>query len=349
MAEKIVPQNFHSSTKVLDDKDEEKDDEEDEVTLLGATCQATARLFLMAVPIFLTASWLSADIPIVHQTDGIGHSKMGELVRILIHSDSRSLQRNWPAISGKLMEIDQWLSESPETNDNMQLRRHLEIVQQMLSGQQVNRDSGQREFWDQFYQVENATDWFMDWEEKDNDGHSLKELLTSMIPRDVDVAKPSHILILGAGWSEIGPELVRSGRRHVENIDISAVAIAHMKKKYAKTMPEIQWTLGDVASLSNYESGSFDFVFDKGTLDALGEDAERRSMHSAISEAFRVLRRPQKSAEGTYQPGLVSVTLQEFRADDLQKGAAQVRYPAECKEAEWKFGEVRRMTVVTCQ
>jgi len=65
-----------------------------------------------------------------------------------------------------------------------------------------------------------------------------------------------------------GENMVDDGYQDVVNIDISSVVIEQMKKKY-HDMPRLKYMKMDVKDMSDFESGSFDAVIDKGTLDSI--------------------------------------------------------------------------------
>ncbi|CAA2972123.1 methyltransferase 13 [Olea europaea subsp. europaea] len=62
--------------------------------------------------------------------------------------------------------------------------------------------------------------------------------------------------------------MVDDGYEDVVNIDISSVVIEAMQKKYSNR-PHLKYIKMDVRDMSTFETGSFDAVIDKGTLDSL--------------------------------------------------------------------------------
>lgn len=58
------------------------------------------------------------------------------------------------------------------------------------------------------------------------------------------------------------------GFHNIVNIDFSKNVIKKMTKRSAKTRPEMKYEVGDVFKLK-YEQDSFEYVLDKGTLDAV--------------------------------------------------------------------------------
>ncbi|KAG9459913.1 hypothetical protein H6P81_004421 [Aristolochia fimbriata] len=77
-----------------------------------------------------------------------------------------------------------------------------------------------------------------------------------------------RILLVGCGNSTLGDDMVKDGYQDVVNIDISSVVIEAMRKKY-KDCPQLIFTRMDVRDMNAFDSGSFDAVIDKGTLDSL--------------------------------------------------------------------------------
>ena len=109
-----------------------------------------------------------------------------------------------------------------------------------------------------------------------------------------------RILQLGCGNSDITELLFRAGVRHMINIDFSAVCITRMQALAL----EKGWTDaaagGSIAFLFQecdaralpFPAGSFDFVFDKGTMDCVVLESELgiEAGKAAVAEAWRVLR-----------------------------------------------------------
>lgn len=87
------------------------------------------------------------------------------------------------------------------------------------------------------------------------------------------------------------------GYKNLTNIDISSVCIQQMKERCA-SMPEIKcmesWKgmnlLGEVMDVCHmtFPDQSFDFIFDKGTLDAIlcGEN-DQKDCQNALKEVIR--------------------------------------------------------------
>ncbi|KAK9147116.1 hypothetical protein Sjap_007019 [Stephania japonica] len=100
----------------------------------------------------------------------------------------------------------------------------------------------------------------------------------------------SRVLVVGCGNSVFSEGMVEDGFQDVVNIDISSVAIEAMKKKYSDNAA-LKYIRMDVRDMSEFESGSFDAVIDKGTLDAImcGNNSQENSI-KMVEEIRRVLK-----------------------------------------------------------
>ncbi|XP_042460327.1 EEF1A lysine methyltransferase 4-like [Zingiber officinale] len=97
-------------------------------------------------------------------------------------------------------------------------------------------------------------------------------------------------LILAVNYPALGEDLVDDGYQDVVNIDISSVLIETMQAKYAHKSV-LKYIKMDVRDMSPFESGSFDAVIDKGTLDTFmcGED-DITAATQLLKEVERVLK-----------------------------------------------------------
>ncbi|KAK9725347.1 hypothetical protein RND81_05G137600 [Saponaria officinalis] len=76
----------------------------------------------------------------------------------------------------------------------------------------------------------------------------------------------------------------------IVNIDISSVVIEAMKKKYSNS-PKLTYITMDVRDMSTFQTGSFDAVIDKGTLDSiLCGDNSKQNSSMMLEEIWRVLK-----------------------------------------------------------
>ncbi|CAH0383255.1 unnamed protein product [Bemisia tabaci] len=142
-------------------------------------------------------------------------------------------------------------------------------------------DFAQPEYWNKFFKQrgEKVFEWYGEYVE-------LCTLLHKyMKAQDV-------ILNVGCGNSKLSADLYDAGFKNLWNVDISAVVVEQMTKKFGKSRPGLIYEKMDVLNLS-YPDNNFSVVLDKGTLDALMPDdsIEARSRISKFfSEVGRVLK-----------------------------------------------------------
>jgi EEF1A lysine methyltransferase 4 len=99
----------------------------------------------------------------------------------------------------------------------------------------------------------------------------------------------SRVLIVGCGLSSVGPELYERGYKNVVNIDFSQVVISRMQKEYAKH-EGLQFSVLDVSNLGSFGDNYFDFIFDKGCLDAvMCTNSSVQAVYGGYLEISRVL------------------------------------------------------------
>jgi ubiquinone/menaquinone biosynthesis C-methylase UbiE len=134
------------------------------------------------------------------------------------------------------------------------------------------------------------------------------------------VPRAARALHVGCGNSALGEELCAARAvSHLDNVDIAANVIEHMREKCAQYADRMTWQVADVKNLPFDDCkirkkknkkiiikkgnaacvASYDVVIDKGTLDAvlaekgdkweLDEDVAREA-HAYLSECCRVLR-----------------------------------------------------------
>ncbi len=106
--------------------------------------------------------------------------------------------------------------------------------------------------------------------------------------------------LFDVGFSE---EMCLDGFERIVNVDYSERVIEMMKERTRETFPSLEWLAMDFRDMSALDSGSFDVVLDKGSLDALWSDGGSQwdpsetvlaDINATISETIRVL---QKSGE----------------------------------------------------
>ncbi|KAJ6357190.1 hypothetical protein OIU78_005127 [Salix suchowensis] len=139
---------------------------------------------------------------------------------------------------------------------------------------------GEPWYWDNRYSSESGSfDWYQKYP-------SLAPLINLYIPRHVH----PRILVVGCGNSAFSEGMVSDGYEDVVNIDISSVVIEAMKKKHSNH-PQLKYIGMDVRDMSEFQSGSFDAVIDKGTLDSIlcGNDS-RNNAPKMLKEVWRVLK-----------------------------------------------------------
>eukprot|EP00927_Polykrikos_kofoidii_P071202 TRINITY_DN67501_c0_g1_i1.p1 TRINITY_DN67501_c0_g1~~TRINITY_DN67501_c0_g1_i1.p1 ORF type:complete len:341 (+),score=59.98 TRINITY_DN67501_c0_g1_i1:206-1228(+) len=105
----------------------------------------------------------------------------------------------------------------------------------------------------------------------------------------LDAFKPAtaqtEVLIVGCGNSELSGEMLQAGYQRIVNIDISESVVAKMKRK----LPQCEWRVMDATSM-DFDECCFDLAVDKGTIDALMNDADNSQASAVIAEVWRTLR-----------------------------------------------------------
>eukprot|EP00657_Telonema_sp_P-1_P002309 TRINITY_DN15400_c0_g1_i1.p1 TRINITY_DN15400_c0_g1~~TRINITY_DN15400_c0_g1_i1.p1 ORF type:complete len:185 (+),score=73.83 TRINITY_DN15400_c0_g1_i1:91-645(+) len=116
---------------------------------------------------------------------------------------------------------------------------------------------GDDEYWDQRYAGSETPhfEWYASFLE-------LEDKVTSSC-KDQE----ARILIVGCGNSRFSQQMFDAGYKDITSIDISEVCIKNMTSVYSKHSPDLKWVKMDVRDMREFSDESFDFVFDKGTLD----------------------------------------------------------------------------------
>jgi ubiquinone/menaquinone biosynthesis C-methylase UbiE len=84
--------------------------------------------------------------------------------------------------------------------------------------------------------------------------------------------------------------LLEEGFGEVTGLDISPVVICQNEQRY-NSEPLLKFVCGDVTTMTQFDSGKFDVVFDKGTLDSLmSSGASARFVWKMLTEISRVLK-----------------------------------------------------------
>jgi len=138
------------------------------------------------------------------------------------------------------------------------------------------------DYWEERYSKQQKPyDWYGTWD-------SPKSVT---IKRHVQLHLPApsaavRLLNIGCGSSRLAEELSSDGFGNITNVDISKSVVEKMAKKF-EGRAGVRFQQMDITKME-FTSGSFDVVFDKGTLDALYTGASE-SVQVAVAEVFRVL------------------------------------------------------------
>ena len=104
------------------------------------------------------------------------------------------------------------------------------------------------------------------------------------------MTKSDKILNIGCGNSKLSEDLSEEGYEDITNIDFSTKVITIMEQTYKEKFPKMQFKVADVLDMKDFQSGSFNTILDKGTLDCiLCGDNSVPNAAKMISEMFRLL------------------------------------------------------------
>ncbi len=134
-----------------------------------------------------------------------------------------------------------------------------------------------RSYWEERYTKDpEPFDWYQRYS-------GLKELINQYFK------KADAILNVGAGNSRITEEMYEDGFHSLTNIDISKTVVDTMAEKHADKRG-VTWQRMDMLEM-DFPDGSFDAVFDKGTLDSVlcGENSTANAA-KALTGVARVLK-----------------------------------------------------------
>jgi ubiquinone/menaquinone biosynthesis C-methylase UbiE len=133
-------------------------------------------------------------------------------------------------------------------------------------------------YWDNRYEREpDPFDWYQPWSR-------LKPLVLPHIPGRTSA------LDVGCGNSPLTSSLLEDGFAEVVGLDISPVVIRQNEQRF-NAEPRLKWICSDATSMTQVQSGKFDAVFDKGTIDSLmSSGTSARLVAPMLAEISRVLK-----------------------------------------------------------
>lgn len=145
----------------------------------------------------------------------------------------------------------------------------------------------EKDYWDTRYEREpEEFDWYQPWSK-------LKPYLSKYIHEG------AQVLSIGCGNSPMSAEILKDGAGKVFNVDFSHVVIEQMKTTH-ENEPNLQWDEAEVTRLP-YDDATFDFIFDKGTMDSLISTCPTtKDVHVMVEEISRVLKPGGVFAEISY-------------------------------------------------
>ena len=134
-------------------------------------------------------------------------------------------------------------------------------------------------YWDSRYLNEHMEifEWYQTYD-------TLKEKIQDYIKQD------DKILNVGCGTSKLAEDLYIDDIKNVTNIDFSENAIRIMEDRYKEQKVEMIYKKMDVTNMEEFESNTFNVVFDKALLDTVlcGENA-LVTVEKMLNEIHRVL------------------------------------------------------------
>lgn len=84
--------------------------------------------------------------------------------------------------------------------------------------------------------------------------------------------------------------MYEEGFENISNVDISTTVIKYMEEKLKTRCPNMSYRVMDVLDMSEFKSGEFNVVLDKGTLDSiLCGDNSVANAEKMLNEVYRVL------------------------------------------------------------
>ena len=137
---------------------------------------------------------------------------------------------------------------------------------------------GKLEYWEDRYSKRTEPfDWYQVYT-------GIKEIISPLIEKE------NKILNVGCGNSRMSEEMYEDGYENITNIDFSNKAISQMEDRCRSKYPKLIFKMMDVTDMKDFETGTFNTVIDKGTLDSIMcSDTPIPSSEKMISEIYRVL------------------------------------------------------------
>lgn len=148
-------------------------------------------------------------------------------------------------------------------------------------------------YWDEYYKKTDEAerfDWYVSWDtptKPPNKGDTtwgnkkMGDIVSTFLKPE------SKIMMMGCGNSDMSEKMYRDGFQEIVNTDISEQLMNNLREKQQAAMPKMKWLVMD-ASAMTFDTGSFDVVIDKGTLDAVEQNTEL--VLGSIKEAHRSLK-----------------------------------------------------------
>lgn len=146
----------------------------------------------------------------------------------------------------------------------------------------VSSQYGRPEYWQERYMHKKEQfDWYQKWT-------GIKDVVTQYVSLN------DKVLHVGCGNSKLAEEMVEEGYTSILNIDKSSIVIEDMQELY-KGRDGLSFECKDVMNM-NFDSGSFDAVIEKGSLDSiLCGDRSNIMAKRMLTQIHRVLK-----ADGIY-------------------------------------------------
>ena len=199
---------------------------------------------------------------------------------------------------------------------------------------------GKLDYWNTRYtQDKEPFEWYQRY-------HILKPHLLSLLQK----YQNPKILILGCGNSKLSENLYKEGYKNIINIDFSKVCINQMQINYSN-YESMKFLVMDACDM-NFDSGNFDVVIDKGTLDSiLCSDESSHNANRCVAEVNRVLK--QKGSFFCVSYGIPDYRSQYFETIpgwrlDIQKIQKPI-IDGEEEEEEGKGNEMNYHYIYFCE